>query len=241
MSQGSELKANRTRRPSSAATQPQPSLPGALATPGTFASPHERGGMGIPTPGGLLEERHDLLGRFGMLSSQRAGFEQMLDRLCHVEPASAKWRAQRQYSLAKEPAFPPGSILLWTEDLGRLRQRGEDLTHLVFKPGMDDGIGGLAHPFDAYLPCRRAKQRQQFRDPVALKMGINPPGLPLHLPTGGWIGNGVVGSCFVLATHRQAEPLSDQVGPLNQVFFSMSAIFGDMPICLSSSRIPSKL
>jgi hypothetical protein len=278
MSQGSELKANRTRRPSSAATQPQPSLPGALATPGTFASPHERGGMGIPTPGGLLEERHDLLGRFGMLSSQRAGFEQMLDRLCHVEPAAAKWRAQRQYSPAKEPAkqfgvgmphnvvpdqqhtqwrqildqghflcqslapaFPPGSILLWTEDLGRLRQRGEDLTHLVFKPGMDDGIGGLAHPFDAYLPCRRAKQRQQFRDPVALKMGINPPGLPLHLPTGGWIGNGVVGSCFVLATHRQAEPLSDQVGPLNQVFFPMSAIFGDMPICLSSSRIPSKL
>jgi hypothetical protein len=50
-------------------------------------------------------------------------------------------------------------------------------------------------------------------------MGINPPGLSLHLPARGWIGNGVVGTGLILTTHRQAEPLSDQVGPLNQIFF----------------------
>ncbi len=256
MSEGSELKANRTRRPSSAATQPQPSLPRTLATPGTFTSPHKWCGMRIPTAGRLLEEPHDLLGRFGMLSSQSAGFKQMLDRFCHVEPAAAKWGADREDPLAKEPAeqfgvgmshnvvpdqqhpqwgqildqghflcqslaptFPPGPILFWTEDLGRLRQRGEDLTHLLFEPGMDDGIGGLAYPFDAHLPSGRAKQRQQFRNSVALKMGINPPGIALQLPARGWIGNGMIRTSLILATHRQAKTFPNQISPLNQIFF----------------------
>ena len=60
--------------------------------------------MSIPPAGRLLEERHDLLGCLRMLSSQGAGFEQMLDRLRHVEPASAEWGAERQDALAKEPA-----------------------------------------------------------------------------------------------------------------------------------------
>jgi hypothetical protein len=256
VSEGSELEADGTRSPGSTACQPQPSLPSTLAASGTFASPHKRGGMSIPAPGRLLEEFHDLLWRLGMLSSQGAGFEQMLDRLGHVEPAAAKWGADRQNPLAKEPAeelgvgmphnvipdqqhaqrwqildqgdfagqslaptFPPGPILLWTQNLGGFWQRGEDLTHLIFEPGMDDGIGGLAHPLGAYLPGCRTEQRQEFGDPVALKMGINPPGLSLHLPARGWIGNGVVGTGLILTTHRQAEPLSDQVGPLNQIFF----------------------
>jgi hypothetical protein len=60
--------------------------------------------MRIPAAGGLLEEPHDHLGRLGILSSQRAGFEQMLDRFRHVEPAAAQRRAQRQDALAKESA-----------------------------------------------------------------------------------------------------------------------------------------
>ncbi len=84
---------------------------------------------------------------------------------------------------------------------------------------MDDGIGGLAYPFDAHLPCRRAKQRQECSDPVALKMGINPPGVALHLPACGWIGNGMIGTSLILATHRQAEPFPHQISPLNQIFF----------------------
>lgn len=61
VSESAELKADGARRPGPTASQPQPSLPGAFATQGAFASPHERGGMGIPPVGRLLEERHDLL------------------------------------------------------------------------------------------------------------------------------------------------------------------------------------
>src|SRR2546425_7923771 len=85
---------------------------------------------------------------------------------------------------------------------------------------MQDGIGSREDPFGPHLSSRRAKERQEFsRASPHILMRLDGR-LALRVPVFPWLGNGLIGSSFVLAPQRESCLFRSLVGVLNQAFFS---------------------
>jgi hypothetical protein len=99
-------------------------------------------------------------------------------------------------------------------------QLGQHLKQLVFEPGMQHGIGRPKHSLGADGSDRGTKQGQQLgRSSVHMCMRLS-GGMAVGMPAGPWLGNGLIGTGFILAPHRQPRRFRFFVRPLDQQFFS---------------------
>jgi len=94
---------------------------------------------------------------------------------------------------------------------------------MLFEPGMQDGVGRVLHRLGSQFSSRGAKQGEQFDRQAPDVLVILPHWLSFHLPGGSRLGNGLIGSGFILTPHLQSQPFSRQVRALNDRFFSVRA------------------
>ena len=77
--------------------------------------------------------------------------------------------------------------------------------------------------FHAHLPSRRVKQGQQLGRAIAeILMGLT-LGLTRLAPVMTRIRDGLIGTRFIFAPHRQTQDLGNPIRPLNQLFFASAS------------------
>jgi hypothetical protein len=97
---------------------------------------------------------------------------------------------------------------------------GQDLRELLFKPGMQDGIGDFDHPFGADLAGGRMKERQQFGGPSPLVLVWLQSRVAFRLPRGPRLWDGLIGPGFILVQLHDSRSFRLFVRLLDQSFFS---------------------
>lgn len=90
------------------------------------------------------------------------------------------------------PTLPAAAVLVTRQHLW-LRQGGQDRGQFGFQPGMEDGVGAVAHPFDPDLPSGGMEQGQLLGRPLPrIFMGI-PDRVAGRVPVRAGIRNRLVG------------------------------------------------
>jgi hypothetical protein len=85
---------------------------------------------------------------------------------------------------------------------------------------MQDGVGGMLHQLGSQFSGGWTKQGEQFHRQASDILVSLSHWLTFHLPGRPGLGNGLIGSGFVLTPHLQSQLFCRQVRPLNHRFFS---------------------
>lgn len=92
--------------------------------------------------------------------------------------------------------------VLWAE-FWWCRQQSEDLGQFLLEPTMQDSIGTCGDAFDTNLSCRWVEQGEQLGSPVLrVFMGLF-TWFSFWLPMVPGIGNGLIGTRFILRPDGQ--------------------------------------
>jgi hypothetical protein len=91
---------------------------------------------------------------------------------------------------------------------------------VLCEPGMQESSGGVLHRLGSQFCAGRPKQGQQFDWQAPDGLVILPHWLSFRLPGGSRLGNGLIGTGFILAPDLYSQPFSRQVRSLNHRFFS---------------------
>lgn len=97
---------------------------------------------------------------------------------------------------------------------------GEQLTELFFQPGMQHGVGNGDHSFGSQLSGTWPKEREELGCSASFVLVGLPSGMPLRLPVGSRLGNGLVGSGLIFIQLHDPRSFCLLVGLLDQPFFS---------------------
>src|SRR5260221_6368995 len=84
---------------------------------------------------------------------------------------------------------------------------------------MEDRIGSREHALGAHLTSRRAKQREEFGPAATHILMRQVARIALQVPVLSGLGNGLIGSSFILTPHLHPSQFGNTITESNQTLF----------------------